>query len=173
MAIATGRSDIDAAIEKMSSTFAIKKQLKALPESIRPDETVSLILHGTYRDKPAIAVLTDQRVFFAGRWAFRVDTEDFPLSRISSVELRKKMLLSDVAIYVSNQEATLTGTPQQEAQEFVNQVRRLISTSATSTPSAPKESISDQLLKLKTLLDAGVLNEAEYEAKRQHLITQL
>lgn len=166
------RPDIDAAIEALPSKFSVRKLLAKLPETVRDDETVLGLASGTYSDKPALMVLTDQRIIFIGRWAFQTQSEDFPISRISSVEVKNGVALAEIKICASNQEAKISGLARAEAKAIAEKARELISAPSVP-PSQTGGDAADQLLKLKQLHDAGILDSAEYESKRQALVARL
>lgn len=169
------RPDIDDAVSRMPKNFAVNGLIKKLPDEIRDDETVIEVANGTYSDKPALLVLTSKRILFVGKWMFQKHTEDFPLSRISSVELKSGMLMSEIIIYASNQEAKIKHLAKPEAKQFADKARELIA-AGDSPPASAAPAVdgpAEQLLKLKQLHDAGVLSDAEYEQKRQALVSLL
>jgi hypothetical protein len=167
------RPDIDDAVKRMPKNFAVKGLVKKLPDEIRDDETVIAIASGTYDDKPALVVLTSARILFIGKWAFQSKSEDFPIGRVSSVELKTGVLMSDVVIYTSNQEARIKHLVNEEAKRFVAQAREAISTHSQPAPVSATADPAEQLLKLKQLLDAGIISGDEYETKRQQLLAQI
>lgn len=167
------RPDIADAVNRMPKNIAVAGLIKKLPSEIRDDENVLEIANGTYSDKPALLVLTDKRILFVGKWMFETKSEDFPLARVSSVELKSGMMMSEIVIYTSNQEARIKHLTKPEAKSFVEKARTAVAAGGAPTAAPAASDPADQLVKLKALHDAGILNAAEYEQKRQELIARL
>lgn len=171
------RSDIEAAANRMVSKFGAKRELKALPEHLWEGETVHEVASGLYADGSGILVATDRRLLFFVKGVLSSKTEDFAYDKISSLEHKNGMMLSSITIYVSNQKAEIKNLGKEESKRITDFTRNKMNNpshkDAVAAPSVPSESISDQLLKLKQLHDAGVLSDEEYSAKSAPLIAQL
>lgn len=158
------RPDIQAAIARMPSKFRIKKELKLLPEMLNQDEQVLHIGSGLYADKNAIVVATNQRVIFLAAGLLSVKDEAFNIPQISSIEMKKGMVLAKIKVTVSNQSAEMQSMDPTIARAIVDDVRAM---------SGPQTDPADQLLKLKQLLDSGIISEQEYAQKRQPFLDRI
>lgn len=158
------RPDIQAAIDRMPTKFRIKKELKLLPDMLNQDEQVLHIGNGLYADKNAIVAVTDQRVIFLAAGLLSVKDEAFNISQISSIEMKKGVVLAKIKVTVSNQSAEMQGMDPNMARTIVDDVRAM---------SGPQADPADQLLKLKQLLDSGIITEQEYAQKRQPFLDRL
>ena len=178
------RPDIAAAMSRMGTKIGAGKELRALPSELWPTETVMHLTSGTYSNGNGLLVVTDARILFLFMGVIRSMSEDFRYDRISSIEYKGGMLLATITVYVSNQKAVIQNVEKSLAKRIVDEVRATIHNPQTpyvpvqqaSGPAvAPPigDSVADQLLKLKQLLDAGVLSQAEYDQKRSILIAQL
>lgn len=170
------RDDIQAAADRMPSTFTYKRDLNHLASELWEGETVDQIVGGSYGNGSGLLVLTDRRLLFFHKGLASATSEDFPLDQISSVEFKSGIALAQITVYASNQKATVKNLDKNAAKAIADTIRARISRGARQAPAAapaPAVSAADQLLKLKALHDAGVLTEAEYQAKSAPLIAQL
>lgn len=167
------RPDIEAAIARMGTKFGSKREIKALPDELHENETVNHIVVGEYSGGQGILVATDRRLLFIFRGIMKQITEDFGYDRISSIEYKGGMMLASIKVYVSNQKAEIGNLQKAEAKRIVDDVRTRMNQPTHATPAEPAPSVADELLKLKQLHDAGVLDDATYEAKRGPLVDKL
>lgn len=171
----TQRPDIEAALARMGSKFGAKRELKALPDELLENETVHHIVSGEYSGGLGILVATDRRLLFVFRGIMKQITEDFGYNRISSIEYNGGMLLGGIKVYVSNQKAEIKNLQKTEAKRIVDDVRAFMNkpAEANNAPAPAPSSVHDELMKLKKLHEAGILDDATYEAKSKPLIEQL
>ncbi|ALN14356.1 hypothetical protein ASQ49_02695 [Acidipropionibacterium acidipropionici] len=172
------RADIKAAADRNASKLGSGKEIRTLVDELGEGETVDRIVTGFYGKGNGILVLTDRRLFFYLRGVVSSHTEDFPLSRISSIDFSGGLLMGKITVHVSGNKATIEQVQKDIGKELVDNVRERISrpVQAVPTPAATapvQESAADQLLKLKSLLDAGILSQAQYDEKAAPLIAQL
>lgn len=167
------RSDIRSAADRLQSKIGIGRELKTLESELWEAETVSLLASGTYTSGNGVIVLTDRRVLFYLKRLVGAQTEDFPLSKISSIDYKSGMLMGEITIYTSGQKATIKNVEKAIGKQIVDAVRNQIS-QPTETPKISNgDSVADQLLKLKQLHAAGALTDAQYEEKSAPLIAAL
>lgn len=160
----------------MGTKFGSKRELKALPDELLENETVHHIVTGEYSGGQGILVATDRRLIFVFRGIMKQITEDFGYSRISSIEYNGGLLLGGIKVYVSNQKAEIKNLQKVEAKRIVDDVRSRMNQpepAVNNTPAEPTLSAHDELLKLKSLHTAGIIDDATYEAKSAPLIAQL
>lgn len=148
------------------------READALAKLLGAHEHVSYLIGGRYGKSQGILVLTETRLMFVNVGLFSAQTEDFGLDKVSSIEIKSKLLLGDITVYTSNQKATINNVDKFVGAEFVKQARSALGGSKRPV-AAPTEGTADQLLKLKQLHEAGVLTDAEYETKRATLVAQL
>ena len=101
-----------------------------------------------------------------------------PLDEISSIQCKKANILSNGYFKVtvngiSNMETTVFFLPKkgkyEEAQEFANKVQKAIDNYKKKQNSSGM-SVADELAKFKNLLDAGVITQEEFAAKKKELL---
>jgi len=158
----------------MGSKFGSKRELKALPDELLENESVRHIVSGTYSNGQGILVATDRRLLFIFRGITKQITEDFGYGRISSIEYEGGLLLASIKVYVSNQKAKIENLQKAEAKRIVDDVRSWMNQpKANDAPAPSQTSVHDELLKLKQLHDAGIIDDETYKEKSAPLIAQL
>ncbi|MET9318318.1 PH domain-containing protein [Kribbella sp. NPDC003505] len=177
------RPDIQAAMSKMSSKVGSKREIKKLPEHLWDGERVDLITSGTYGAGTGIVVLTDRRLFFLKDGIMAKTSEDFPLTKISSVQWSSGVLLGKIIVFASGNKAEITNVQKADGKAITDAVRaRLTDVSQPSPVSeqppapangGPKPDVYEQLAKLGELRNAGVLTDAEFETKKAELLSRL
>lgn len=170
----TERKDIQDAISRMGTKFGSKRELKALPNELSENETVHHIVVGEYSGGQGILVATDRRLLFIFQGIMKQIVEDFAYDKISSIEYNGGLMLGGIKVYVSNQKAEIKNLQKPEAKRIVDDVRGWMNQPAPATNNTPAPvSAHDELLKLKQLHDAGIIDDATYEAKKAPLIAKL
>jgi hypothetical protein len=169
------RPDIAEAVTRMPSTFGAKKELRQLPQELWEGESVRHIAIGTYADGNGIIVATDRRLLFLYHGMARQVSEGFAYDRISSIEFKGGMVLATIVVYVSNQKAEIKNVGKDEAKRIVDDARKAMHNEPTASSGVVESSASvqDELLKLKELQNAGVINEDTYQAQAQPLLKKL
>ncbi|MDQ3162741.1 MAG: PH domain-containing protein [Actinomycetota bacterium] len=126
-------------------------------------------------------VTTDRRIMFVEQGMIRSNLEDFPYDKVSSVKSETGMRSGKLTIFTSGNKAELKDIhPKARVTEIGDYVRARISAGSsnkqsepTAAPAAPPDGPMEQLKKLGELRDAGVLNEAEFEAKKTELLSRM
>ncbi|HET6742151.1 MAG TPA: PH domain-containing protein [Kribbella sp.] len=173
------RSDIQAAMSKMSSKVGSKREIKKLPEYLWEGERVDLITSGTYGAGTGIVVLTDRRLFFLKDGVMSKTSEDFPLGKISSVQWSSGMLMGKIIVFASGNKAEIVNVQKTDGKAITDAVRaRLTDGAQSAEPSAQvaadaKNDVYEQLAKLGELRNSGVLTDAEFESKKAELLSRI
>ncbi len=118
---------------------------------------------------------------FVEQGMIRSNLEDFPYDKVSSVKSETGMRSGKLTIFTSGNKAELKDIhPKARVTEIGDYVRARISAGSsnkqsepTAAPAAPPDGPMEQLKKLGELRDAGVLNEAEFEAKKTELLSRM
>jgi hypothetical protein len=177
------RSDIAAAAALLPSTLGSKREIRKLVEHLWEGERVEQLSTGMYGKGNGILVRTDRRLLFLVDGWTGATSEDFPFSRISSVQWSSGMLMGSVTIFASGNKAEIKNVHKEIGKSVVDVVRSIISQPAATAyappqvPSAPAPAggadVFEQLRKLGDLRDAGIVTAAEFEAKKAELLARL
>lgn len=170
-------------MSKMSSKVGSKREIKKLPEYLWEGERVDLITSGTYGAGTGIVVLTDRRLFFLKDGVMSKTSEDFPLSKISSVQWSSGMLLGKIIVFASGNKAEIVNVQKADGKAISDAVRARLTEGSQSSPapeqtrgSAAGESqpdVYEQLAKLGELRNVGVLTDEEFETKKAELLSRI
>ena len=110
-----------------------------------------------------LAVTSRRLVYAHAMTGFPVRTVmDFPLEQITSVAQNNDVALAGITISVAGRITEFMNMNPKECTRFVATLRNAMTTTPTDQA---QPSTADQLLKLKQLLDAGILTQQEYETK--------
>ncbi len=167
--------------EKLSMGFMVRRELKKLPELPGENEDVVNLARGEYDGKEGLIVTTDRRIMFVEQGVIRSNLEDFPYDKVTSVKSETGMRSGKLTIFTSGNKAELKDIhPKARVTEIGDYVRARISAKSsdkqsepTAAPAVPPDGPMEQLKKLGELRDAGVLNDAEFEAKKTELLSRM
>lgn len=154
------------------------KELKDLPNILSDNEVIDHIIRGSYNDGIGLLVCTKRRVVFIDRgMVYGLKVEDFPLSKINSIQYEKGVLLSKLKIQTSGNTTVIDNIVLEEAIEFVKVVNDNMenkSNNQTIVQVQPKESdVFEKLEKLQKLKESGILTDEEFELKKIELLNQI
>lgn len=171
------REDIQAAVDRMAGTkFGVKKELKNLPMRLYEGELVLALAAGQYGNGQGVLVLTDERILFVQQSLGSAKIEDFPLDRVSSVQESTGMVMGEIKIFASGNDARIKSVAKQDASAFADAARKHLrkrqTAAAAPAPTAVPPAVDplDQLKKLAELRDAGIISADEFEAKKTGLM---
>ena len=175
------RKDIAAAKSKMRVTMGAGREIKRLADYLWEGETVGQMTTGTYGNGIGLVVLTDRRLLFVQDGVLSKTTEDFPLDKVSSVQWTSGMLMGEIIIFASGNKSAIKQVDKNDGKEIVDTIRHRLSTPPPpAAPEAaalpPRQTAVDpieQLKKLGELRDAGIVTEAEFEAKKAELLRRM
>lgn len=176
------REDIAAAKNKMRVKFGAGREIKRLESYLWDGETVQRMTTGTYGKGTGLVVLTDRRLLFVQDGVMSKTTEDFPMDKVSSVQWTSGMLTGDIVIFASGNKSEIKTVNKDDGKEIVDLIRHRLSAPPQSPPAAPQAAAPppaaaadpiEQLKRLGELRDAGIVTDAEFEAKKAELLSRM
>jgi hypothetical protein len=179
MATFNVRPDIDAAVAKLSSTMGTKREIQHLPEVLWEGETVEMLATGVYGKGNGLLVMTNQRLVFYFHGVMSQKVEDFPYSRISSVQWSGGMLMGTLTVFASGNKAEIKQVPKDQGKTLADQLRQKISAGVAVAPvqaapaAAPAGDIASRLATLDQLRAAGAITDEEYRDRRTKILDSL
>jgi Bacterial PH domain/Short C-terminal domain len=174
------REDIAAAKGKMRVKLGAGREIKRLTGYLWEGEAVEQMTTGAYGKGTGLVVLTDRRLLFVQDGMLSKTTEDFPIDKVSSVQWTSGLVLGQITIFASGNKSEIKNVNKDDGKEIVDKIRHRLSAPAPApalasapppmhTPADPME----QLKKLGELRDAGVVTDAEFEAKKADLLSRM
>lgn len=173
------RPDIEAAAARMTWRFGGRRELKNLASHLHDGETVRIIAQGSYEGKQGIVALTDARLLFLFHGIVGRAKEDFPLRLISSVQTKSGFGTGELKIFVSGNNAVISGVITSDLEPLADAVRAELaaqhsaSQSAAPSAAAPATDPFEAMEKLAALRDAGILSDEEFEVKKKDLLDRM
>jgi hypothetical protein len=98
--------------------------------------------------------------------------EVIPISKISSVSTKKKLVFELVQITTSSQVIEFQSDPY-NAPKLKSKILELMNASTPDTAGSPLTDPSEQLVKLSDLHKAGVITDEEFAAKKTELLKRI
>ncbi|MEU0761600.1 PH domain-containing protein [Streptomyces microflavus] len=172
------RPDIDAAAEKLSSTFGSKREIQRLPEVLWEGETVEMLATGIYGKGNGLLAMTSLRLIFLKHGVMSQQVEDFPYSKISSVQWSGGMLSGSLIVFASGNKAEIKQIPKADGKDFADRLRSHIATGAVPAAApAPvggaQQDVGSRLATLDQLRAAGAITDAEYQDRRTQILNSI
>lgn len=151
-------------------------EIKALPSILWEDELPEKIIQGTYNNGSGILVATNKRLVFVDKGIMSLKVEDFPYDKITSIQYSTGMLMGGIDIYASGNKAEIKNVAKDQVKPFAEYVRARITGASThaSVPVSPQADDPVKKLKqIKEMLDAGLINQTEYDSKKTELLSRM
>lgn len=171
------RKDVELAKSKMALTFGAKREIKNLPEHLSDSETVEMMCAGTYGPGQGLMVLTTDRLIFLKDGFTKKILEDFPISKITSVQWVSGMVLGQVTIYSAGSKTLFEQVDKSDGKAITARLREMLSPAAgdegtkeTAPADNAQSGIADELKKLADLRDSGILSDDEFVAQKARLL---
>ncbi|WP_046495059.1 PH domain-containing protein [Streptomyces odonnellii] len=181
MATFNVRPDIDAAAAKLGSTLGAGREIKRLPEVLWEGEKVEMLATGIYGKGNGLLAMTDLRLIFLKHGITSQQVEDFPYSKITSVQWAGGILAGTLIVFASGNRAEIKQVPKQVGKDFADKLRMYIATgSAPGAPDVPaaaptpqQQDPASRLATLDQLRAAGAITDQEYQDRRKAIIDSI
>ncbi|MPZ66260.1 MAG: hypothetical protein GEU83_12340 [Pseudonocardiaceae bacterium] len=181
------RPDIEQAAGKLTSTFGSKREIRKLQDHLWEREVVEMLATGWYGKGNGLLALTNQRLIFLLQGWVNQQLEDFPISRISSVQWSAGVIMGSLTVFSSGNKSEISQVGKAEGKAMSDRLRAHVSgqTQAPAPPAAPAPlapapaavpevtvgpALLEQLQQLAALHDIGALTDAEFTAAKAKLI---
>ena len=156
------------------ATMFNRKEILALPSVLNDDEDVLDLVSGSYAGGSGILVATQTRLIFMDKgMLYGLRVEDFPYIKISSIQYQTGLLLGTITIFTSGNKAEIKNVEKQFTRSFAEGARVRISAAdqpKRESPSAVSPSGIDDLERLASLRNKGILTEEEFIAKKRQIL---
>lgn len=159
----------------------IDKLLSAAKEHLEPTEQVLAVILGAYETKMmksetvrnGIFIATEKRVVFYAKKMFGYDMEVFPYTNISSIEVSKGFMGHSINFFASGNKVKMKWINHGDIAKFIEIVKESIQKKDTGSQvavSTDNHDVADQIAKLASLKDQGILTEEEFSTKKKQLL---
>jgi len=146
--------------------------IKELAKILSTDEEVLHAASGMYQDRQGLIVATTKRVIFMHKGMFSLKLEDFSYDKITSVQYETGFLNAKIIVHASGNKAEIRNATNAQARSFGDWLREKISTKPATelAKTVPTSSVADQLEKLASLKDRGLLTDEEFSSEKKKLL---
>ncbi len=107
---------------------------------------------------------------------FSGETKQFDFNHIASVEIDTPMVgFSTITFFAGGTKMSASGFTKAEVKQIKEGIEKgklsvKNNTSTDTTSSASSSSLADELMKLKQLMDAGVITQEEFDSQKKRLL---
>jgi hypothetical protein len=141
---------------------------------------------------PKKLIITNKRAIIYKAKLMGHETQDIPLESITNIEIKKGLAQSEIKIHIGSDDVEIEDIPNDDAERAVSILKtnlenqkkasQEVSNPQISEPkaSAPEVSASpaqgdpvQRLKKLKDMLDAGLISQAEYDSKKAEILSKM
>lgn len=152
-----------------------RKEIGELPNLIAAEEEIFAIVQGFYNESQGILVGTNKRLLFVDKGLiYGLKVEDFGLDKITSIQYQSGIMFAELIILASGNTAKISQLGKTEARNFADKARQKLSDTKVNTSIAqviqqPLD-IADQIEKLASLKEKGILTQEEFDAQKKKLL---
>lgn len=157
--------------EDYNSTY-LKKIIPSKIQKILGDDVILDFIEGNQMLKEFL-VLTPYRVLYYKQKLMGHDVEDYPISKISSINYKKHMFQRYIKIFTSGNDIEIKVSMFMSGENFVHNAKKVLSKPLPSilNNSEPINiSVADELKKLSNLKEEGILTEEEFKEQKDRLL---
>lgn len=158
----------------LSNLFGTKKEIKALPKYIDESEQIQYVASGLTGENSILLVLTDERMIFLDKGiAYGIRKTEIPLDKINSVSYEKGMLTSTLKVFTGAAPVEIRSIPNSSIEPLTAAINKEIKRSKqpkTVILNNTATSVADEIRNFKSLLDDGIISQAEFDEKKKELL---
>ncbi|KZF06620.1 hypothetical protein A2J03_24290 [Rhodococcus sp. EPR-157] len=168
---------VEDALERLGKMgrFFGAKEARELFRVVQIDERVVELAQGLYNGNQGMLVLTNQRLFFFDKKFLGSHIEEFDLSAITSLGQTKAMGGETINISISGRSAEIKQVAHGRSDVVIRAFRQVKrdSSAPRGTQASETHDPADQIRRLAELHDAGILTDAEFDAKKADLLRRI
>lgn len=157
-------------LSKLSSLLG-RNEIAELPNLVSPSENIIGVVQGSYNKGAGLLVATDKRLLFVDKGMVSLKTEDFPISKINSIQFEAGYAFATIKIATAGNVAAITNVDKADGKNFVDTARYIMDAPPPQPVSqaAPLD-IAEQLQKFAALKEQGILSEEEFNTQKKKLL---
>ncbi|MGM0213632.1 PH domain-containing protein [Enterococcus sp. AZ109] len=153
------------------------KLFNVIADHLRQDEEVKLCFIGVHNRKSPTKddgfygyALTNRRFVMGQKRLIGDDLKSIPLTSLQDLQLRMESTTATLTIFTSDNPVTIMLTSH-EAEDIVQSIKENIEEEPAPVEKQSNSlSKAEQLLKMKELLDIGILSEDEFEQIKKDIL---
>ena len=131
------RPDIQSAKDRISTRMGAGREFKKLESYLWEGEVVDSVCVGQYGRGTGLLVLTNSRLLFLVDGMTGSTFEDFPLSKITSVQWSSGFVQGTLTVYASGNKAEINNVAKPDGPPLADKVRAILAGHTAPVASAP------------------------------------
>jgi hypothetical protein len=170
--------DIQAEIKTLPTvdTWGTKKEVRELPKILSDNEHIKAICSGLLNGNTWLIVCTNKRVIFLDKgMIYGLKQMETPIEKINSIGHNEGLLMGEISIWDGASKMEIKNIAKATVLPFAKAVNEEIAAYKESLKPqniSVQSSTADELIKLKGLLDAGILTKEEFNAEKSKILSK-
>lgn len=165
------REDVVAAADRTAFGRQTDTGLAAMAELLTDTESVIQLVEGRYARAIGLFVLTSRRLLFAPKASDRSTPTSVELAEVVSVDSRMHRGLGVLEVVTTSGTIVVDQILGNQAETLTGSIRLAMSPPPDG-PAAQRDPL-DELAELRALHHAGMIGDAEFQARKQRLFGQI
>lgn len=151
--------------------FGVKKELLYLPKVVNSDnEKISYLCSGMLDSHTWLIVCTNQRIIFLNKnMIYGMQQQNIPLEAINAITFSQKLLLGSISITNGATVTTIDSINKMAAPIMASKIQNAVRNFKNNI-SISSDTNLDDLRKLKSLLDDGIITQEEFNSKKKQIL---
>lgn len=152
--------------------FGVKKELLYLPKVVNSDnEKISYLCSGMLDSHTWLIVCTNQRIIFLNKnMIYGMQQQNIPLEAINAITFSQKLLLGSISITNGATVTTIDSINKMAAPIMASKIQNAVRNFKNNN-SISSDTDLDDLRKLKSLLDDGIITQEEFDSKKKQILS--
>lgn len=151
--------------------FGVKKELLYLPKVVNSDnEKISYLCSGMLDSHTWLIVCTNQRIIFLNKnMIYGMQQQNIPLEAINAITFSQKLLLGSISITNGATVTIIDSINKMAAPIMASKIQNAVRNFKNNS-SISSDTDLDDLRKLKSLLDDGIITQEEFDSKKKQIL---
>ena len=165
---------------KTAEIFGTKKEIQYLPEILSRDEQIRCLTSGMMEGNTWLVVCTSKRVIFLDKGMFYgLKQSEIPLNKINSMTQSSGFFFGTISIWYGTKSLVMTNIKKKSIKYFVHHTNKAIEelekskreeANGSQGQSLHQDIVADELKKLASLKEQGVLTQEEFDQQKAKLL---
>ncbi|HEP2720990.1 TPA: PH domain-containing protein [Streptococcus pyogenes] len=155
--------------------LGVNKEIKALSKILDDNETIQYATSGVL-EGTVLMVLTQRRVLFIDcGLLYGMKQTEIPLDMVNSVSFKKGLLMGTITISHGSGNSLIKNVPSNNCSIMTDKIKKCAEEykgRKINTKTNVNSSVADELLKLKSLVESGILTQEEFETQKAKLLVK-
>lgn len=151
--------------------WGTKKEIKHLYSILYDEECVYSIASGVMGGNTWLVACTNIRIIFVDcGLIYGVKQSEILIDKINSVSYKNGIILGEIQIQDGASVKIISNVQKYSTKPFVDAVYKAINERKMKNNMPSSLSVADEILKLKSLMDSGIITENEFNEQKRKLL---